>query len=161
MLNLHNTQRGYTPAVAKRRVSKEAYEPMWRRRIASAVEPHGRLTAIADAADMKAPQLQKIANGTTKNPGVVVLERIAHAMGVLLEDLVAEPRPEGTAGHEHGVGGGAGLADSLRRALADYEKTGQFPNDWRGDIMLAIFTLTRALQRPTAAGGVEGQAKQA
>lgn len=160
MLNLHTTQCGYASAVTKRRVSKEAYEPMWRRRIASAVEPHGRLKAIADAAEMESPQLQKIANGTTENPGVVVLTRIAHAMGMLLEDLVAESRPEGQTGHE-AVGSSSGLADSLGRALREYEQTGQVPTDWRGDVLVAIFALTRALQRPADSADSRGQAKEA
>lgn len=159
MLDLLDTQRGYTPAVTKRRVSTEAYEPLWRRRIADAVEPHGQLKAIADAAGMESPQLQKIANGATKNPGVIVLTRIAHAMGITLGDLVTETRP-GKAGHGPEGRGDSGLADSLRRALATYEQTGQFPDDWRGDIMLAIFTLTRALQRQGAAGESGGEARE-
>lgn len=111
---------------------------------------------------MESPQLQKIANGTTENPGVVVLTRIAHAMGMLLEDLVTESRPE-KAGHEnnHGIGGGAGLADSLGRALREYEQTGQVPKDWRGDVLVAIFALTRALQRPEPVAESGGQVKEA
>jgi transcriptional regulator with XRE-family HTH domain len=160
MFDLLDTQRGYTPGVIKRRVSHEAHEPVWRVRIATAIAPHGRLKAIADEAGMKSPQLQKIANGTTEDPGVATLARVARAMGLTLEQLVSTTRPEGEAGH--GAREPEGLADSLRRAVAGFEQTGQFPPDWRGDVMLAIFTLTRALQRPVAvAAEPPRQAKKA
>ena len=72
-----------------RKRSKEDV-PMWRRRIARAVSPHGQLKAIADAAHMKSPQLQRIANGATENPGIVTLARIAEAMKLTLGELIAE-----------------------------------------------------------------------
>lgn len=117
---------------------------------------------VAERAGLKPSQISEIAAGKI-DPRWSTIEKLALGFGVSPSAFLAGPRLEGDFRHEH-VGnesGGSGLADSLRRALADYEQTGQFPNDWRGDIMLAIFTLTRALQRPAATGGAEGQVKQA
>jgi len=119
--------------------------------------------ALAEAAGMDGSKLSRIENNKPVNLTLKTIERLAVALKVPVRELFTEPRPEQGGGRESGASasGGEGLADSLRRAIADYEATGQFPGDWRGDIMLAIFALTRALQRPTAAAEPEGQAKQA
>ena len=144
-------------AAILRGVSKKAAPeraPVWRERIANAVRKHGRLKEVADAAGMSSSQLQKLANGKVRDPRIGTLERIAVALDVTLQDLLFEPRPEEDSGHaEVDVGGGgSGLADSLRRAVAEYEGTGQYPEGTTGDILIAIFALTRALQRSPAAG---------
>jgi transcriptional regulator with XRE-family HTH domain len=148
MLDLQVTHRGYTPPMSKRHVSKEAHEPMWRTRIAAAVAPHGRLTAIATAAGMKSPQLQKIANGTTKDPGIATLDRIASAMGSSLDALLTEPRSArgGNAERE------AAIEDRLAELIA-YIKT--LKGNERSRFIRAAVALLTALEHtgPAAATG--------
>lgn len=150
------TEHGYTPRVVD---TREA--PQWLLNLREIVgTKRGDQSEVAGKAKMKLSQLQRILAGENLRPQVDTLERIAATRGKTIEDVFARP---GASGHEHigGNGSGAGLADSLRRALHQYEATGQFPNDWRGDIMLAIFTLTRALQRPSVAAEPERQAREA
>lgn len=109
-------------------------------------------------------------NDEKSNPSVAALVRIALALHVPMTALFESvgsfiPRSEGETGHAGSAvgntGGGAGLADSLGRALREYEQTGQIPKDWRGDVLVAIFALTRALQRPESAADAGGQTKEA
>lgn len=107
-------------------------------------------------------------NDEKSNPSVAALARIALALHVPITALFESvgsfiPRSEGETGHAGPavVGGGAGLADSLGRALREYEQTGEVPKGWRGDVLVAIFALTRALQRPESAAEPGGQAKEA
>lgn len=94
---------------------------------------------------MESPQLQKIANGTTVNPGVVVLTRIAHAIGMTLGELVTEPGP-GKA-----VARVTGQTDQsvavLERLLAAVDQETPAEDSWRGDVLKAIAALNRALRR--------------
>lgn len=143
---------GYTPAVAKHRMSSEAQTPLWRTRIAAAVAPHGRLKELASAAGMKSPQLQKIANGTTRDPGVTTLSRIAEAMGMTLAALINETHPridEGRVPFRPGDQGAAVLEEVLRSL--DTEEPAE--ETWRGDVLKAIAALTRALRRTDAQSG--------
>jgi transcriptional regulator with XRE-family HTH domain len=115
---------------------------------------------VARDAGMSPSKVSDIVTGRNTDPQWSTVERLARGFGVPIARFLEGPSPEGSGGHGESSGGTA-LADSLRRALASYEATGQFPEDWRGDIMLAIFTLTRALQRPTAAADAPRQTKQA
>lgn len=118
--------------------------------------------AVAKKAGLKASQVSEIASGKI-NPRWSAVEKLAKGFGVSpAKFLAGPPRPEGS-GDEHvsSGGSGAGLADSLRRALTEFEQTGQYPKDWRGDIMLAIFALTRALQQPNVAAESERQDRKA
>lgn len=62
----------------------------WRARLRRAVAPFGQLSEIARAAGMSATQLQKIANGTTKDPSVSTLDRIARALQITIAELVSD-----------------------------------------------------------------------
>jgi transcriptional regulator with XRE-family HTH domain len=95
-----------------------------------------------------------------ENPTLETLDKLADALVIDVAQLFAS-RP-GVVDHaSESAGGGAGLADSLGRALHEYEQTGDVPKDWRGDVLVAIFALTRALQRPAVATGPARQAKEA
>lgn len=110
-----------------------------------------RQNAVAKDAGMAASKVSEIATGKNPDPQWSTVERLAKGFGVTpARFLQGPPSPEGLTHGESG--GGTALADSLRRTLAQYEETGQFPKDFRGDIMLAIFTLTRALQRAADSG---------
>lgn len=116
--------------------------------------------AVAKAAGMAPSKVSDIVTGRNPDPQWSTVERLARGFGVPVARFLEGPRLEGSTGHGESSGGTA-LADSLRRTLAQYEATGQFPNDYRGDIMLAIFTLTRALQRASDPGELEAQDRKA
>jgi len=129
----------YTPRVPKRVAATPQEVPLWRHRLALAVKPHGRLAEIAKAARMTSPQLQKIVNGTTKDPGIGMVERLATAMNMTLVELI-EPRPESEPGHEHRVGG----TSVLERLVAEASTE---DGSVESDIARAIAILTGALER--------------
>ena len=127
----------YTPRVARRRAPTD--EPAWRLRIQRAVAAHGQLQAIAKSAGMTSPQLQKIANGTTKDPGVSTMARIAGAMGMTLPELLA-PRPEDGAGRDR----------NERRegsTVLDGVGQGDVGSTLREDVERAVAMLAAALER--------------
>lgn len=144
MLGLRSDIGGYTRAVPKRAGVPLASQPAWQRRISVAVKPHGQLAEIARAAEMTSPQLQKIANGTTRNPGVVTLARIAKAMGITLLALLDETRPDtGDPGRAQQIpsAGSSDLERIRQAAIAAQNEPG-----WRSDIATAIVLLGRALK---------------
>lgn len=119
---------------------------------------------VAKRAGMLPSKISEIVNGKNDDPQFSTVEKIAKGFGVpVARFLEGPPGLEGDSRHEHvgNDGGGARLADSLGRALREYEQTGQVPNDWRGDVLVAIFALTRALQRPEPASDTGGQVKEA
>lgn len=128
----------YTPRVAGRRAEIE--EPEWRVRIRRAVAPHGQLKAIAKAAKMTSPQLQKIANGTTGDPGVSTMARIAEAMGMTLPDLVSPRSEDGAERARQQRREGSALLEGVVQSI-DSETT------LREDVARAVAILRDALER--------------
>jgi transcriptional regulator with XRE-family HTH domain len=118
--------------------------------------------AVAEKAGMLPSKISEIVNGKNDDPQFSTIEKLAKGFGVTVSRfLEGPPGSESEAGHEQVSRGGAGLADSLGRALREYEQTGQVPKDWRGDVLVAIFALTRALQRPSATEDAGGQTQEA
>ena len=154
-LDLKPDDGAYDSRVPKRSVSTAVDQqvPMWRQRIRRAVAPRGELARIARKAKMPSTQLQKIENGSTKDPGISTIERIAVAMGTTLRDLV-DPRPDGGTGHEDRVGGGAVLEQIVAEANAQ-------DGSVEADVAQAIALLVRALERQHSRSPTDREAEDA
>jgi len=74
---------------------------------------------------MDGSKLSRIENNKPVNLTLKTIERLAVALKVPVRELFTEPRPEQGGGRESGASasGGEGLADSLRRAIADVLRT--------------------------------------
>jgi len=146
------------PGILARVAAKEE-APVWRVRIAEAVAQYGQLAEVARSAKMTSSQLQKIANGTTRDPSVTTLDRVAKAMGITLSALVDErARPE----HEAGVGerpsASAEILEEIR--LRELDRFAPAEDSTRGDILRAQTALdqahaalNRALRRSNSKSG--------
>lgn len=122
----------------------------WRERIADAVSTHGRLKAVADAVKMTSPQLQKIANGVTVNPGIATLARIAPVIGLTLDQLFAEDHGKEAfkSAHDELLGPKRHLKGMETQARDVPSSTGE--NGQRGALPAELEEALRLLQDATA-----------